>query len=281
MRSDGASVLENESRILSYLNTLPGASSYIIPFHGTGPSKDTLILHCANAGSLESYTAGLNDVPEPERSATARRHFPSIALQLISGLAFLHSADIVHADIKPANILLDTDASGALQARFCDFSASFHQQPPSSTSPLLGDHQDLPTSSPGGGTWDFIAPEQLFRDPVLSAPSFASDVWSLGVTLLYFLLGGSPYKAAASNLFMLREAVKMGNPMGFARGTLEGERRLEQAKASGAIDCIVLALRGNRDQRIDAAGWRDCLSEQNWGQSAEEKELWLGINVTA
>jgi len=40
-----------------------------------------------------------------------------IAMQLLFGLSYLHSSELIHRDIKPSNILVNLDCS----TKICDF----------------------------------------------------------------------------------------------------------------------------------------------------------------
>ena len=174
-----------------------------------------------------------------------RNLFPKLAIDLVSGLRFMHSRGVVHADIKPANILLDISGHESypepvLRARYIDFSAAFIP--------------DIEDATHAGGTWDFMAPEQLRIQKDLNTPNFASDVWSLGITLLSIIVGGSPYIAACgSTPFMLREAIKAGDPLGFARMDLVVAKRM--AACQDFVDCCRLALQKDRDRRATASAW--------------------------
>ncbi|WYZ44465.1 hypothetical protein EsH8_VII_000901 [Colletotrichum jinshuiense] len=92
----------------------------------------------------------------------------------ISGaLNYLHSKNLVHNDIKPANILYSPTRGAVL----CDFGLSTHTSGPVTT----------------GGTPYYIPPE--FIGKKLRGPP--SDVWALGVTMLY-VLGKLPFPDARS-----------------------------------------------------------------------------------
>lgn len=84
-----------------------------------------------------------------------------ILRDISSALSYLHGRKLVHNDIKPANILYSPERGAVL----CDFGLT-----------------TLAASSPsGGGTPYYIPPEFITR----KSRGPASDVWALGVTMLY------------------------------------------------------------------------------------------------
>ncbi|GAO13714.1 uncharacterized protein UV8b_01646 [Ustilaginoidea virens] len=86
-----------------------------------------------------------------------------ILRDIASALAYIHDRQLVHNDIKPANILYSPERGAVL----CDFGLST----PAANSPS------------GGGTPYYVPPE--FIGTKLRGP--ASDVWALGITMLYVL----------------------------------------------------------------------------------------------
>lgn len=82
------------------------------------------------------------------------------------GLQVLHDAGYVHADIKPNNILV----TGWRQAKLIDFGQSC---PVGTTKPRIQ------------GTPDYIAPEQVLRQPITPA----TDAFNLGATMYWLLTG--------------------------------------------------------------------------------------------
>ena len=245
-RADSNSIFAHEAKMLTHLQQSRNSHRYIVPFHGLDARSSTLVFEAVLGGSLEHLVARLKVMTELARHLELRSLFPTLALDLISGLAFIHAAGVVHADIKPANILLDIAEDSAsptptLRARYIDFSASFAQG-----------QSEMPNA---GGTWDYMAPEQMRSQREWSTPTFASDVWSVGATLLYILAGGSPYAAAcgSGNLFMLREAIKTGDALGFARmDPVVGKR---MAACQDLVDCCRLGLQREREKRIGAEAW--------------------------
>ena len=101
-----------------------------------------------------------------------------IALDILDILVYLQqqSPPILHRDLQPENILLDE----SLHAYLIDFGFS-----------SLGS-QEISSSSFFKGTPGFIAPEQIIQ------PTVASDIYSLGVTLVYLLTDGDLGKIRAS-----------------------------------------------------------------------------------
>lgn len=86
-----------------------------------------------------------------------------ILRDISEALSYLHGRHLIHNDIKPANILYAPERGAVL----CDFGLST----PASNAPS------------GGGTPYYVPPE--FIGHKIRGP--ASDVWALGVTMLYLL----------------------------------------------------------------------------------------------
>ena len=101
----------------------------------------------------------------------------ALGLQLCSAAHYLGTQDVVHLDIKPRNIIM------AGPPRLIDFSVALR------TVELAG------VCAPRGTT-TYMAPEQCdpARFPELGS---ATDVWGIGVTLSWALVGRSPFPEPA------------------------------------------------------------------------------------
>lgn len=258
-RPDAIEVFHQEAKTLSQIHRHPSSTSHVVPFHGLDPRSTALVFTALPSGSLQDLTNRLSHLTELCRHFELVTHFPSLAADLVAGLDFLHNtAHIVHADIKPANILLSPAPTPRnptrLTARYADFSASFPASaPPSKNSPG--------SAAAGAGTWTYLAPELLRYPPPPPSPS--SDVWSLGLTLLSLIILGSPYAAAAGgNLFRLREAIKAGDPLGFA--VMEPVMRKRVQACQEFVDCCRLAVQKDAGRRVEVGAWRAWVGRVGW-----------------
>ena len=98
--------------------------------------------------------------------------------QVLQGLQYLHDQGVIHRDIKGANILTTKDGS----VKLADFGVS--------TSSLAGPDKEAQVV----GTPYWMAPEII----QLSGATSASDIWSVGCTVIELLQGKPPYHNLAA-----------------------------------------------------------------------------------
>ncbi|OJD14312.1 STE/STE11/CDC15 protein kinase [Emergomyces pasteurianus Ep9510] len=137
----------------------------IVKYHGFVKSIETLniILEYCENGSLHSISKNFGRFPE-----NLVRLYMS---QVLHGLLYLHEQGVIHRDIKGANIL--TTKQGLV--KLADFGVA---------SRTTGLHESSVVGTP---YW--MAPEVI----ELSGATTASDIWSLGCTVIELLEGKPPY----------------------------------------------------------------------------------------
>ena len=135
-------------------------------------------------GSLE---ASLKREPGGLGAAAAR----FVVAELALGLDYLHARDVLHRDIKAANVLLD--AAG--HASLCDFGLA------KCVEDGAGAKQGGERKKSFAGTVEYMAPELLRKGG--EAPAPALDWWALGVLLVETVQGATPFGAATPRELML------------------------------------------------------------------------------
>src|SRR5438876_10324845 len=146
------------------------------------------VLHYAmeycGGGSLADHVA--------KHGPLGLRHVVEVGQQIAGALKCAHTAGFIHRDLKPSNIML-TEAKGSLFAKLIDFGLVQPSLPEATQS--VSNEQ----SADGErflGTPLFASPEQLKEEPM----DIRTDLFSLGMTLWYLLLGRAPDSGSSAEI---------------------------------------------------------------------------------
>ncbi|CAO3670839.1 unnamed protein product [Rhizopus stolonifer] len=154
--------------IMKEVNILKNLShTNVIKYIGFIPSEDymDIILEYAENGSLMSTLKSFGEFPE--------KLVASFCVKILKGLEYLHANDVVHCDLKAANIL--TTKTG--DVKLTDFGVSLNLKIKTAESDTVS------------GTPNWMAPEVI----ELKGATTKSDIWSLGCTLIELVTGKPPY----------------------------------------------------------------------------------------
>ncbi|MGW7078038.1 serine/threonine-protein kinase [Streptomyces sp. NPDC054866] len=108
----------------------------------------------------------------------------AIGAKVMDALAAAHRAGVLHRDVKPGNILLETGGRVVLT----DFGIATMDDPGD------GSATHLTRSGELVGSLDYLAPERAQGQD----PGPASDVWALGATLYAAVEGASPFRRTST-----------------------------------------------------------------------------------
>jgi proto-oncogene serine/threonine-protein kinase mos len=143
----------------------------------TDTRSDAAVIVMEYAGDC-SLQHIINQSEEPIDICTRIRY----ALNIASGLDYIHGQCIVHLDLKPANIIVSSNDA----CKIVDFGCC--QETTGNTGEVSPTHRSCLT-----GTFAYRAPE-LFKG---KAPSTKADLYAFGVTLWQMLSMEQPYSCKA------------------------------------------------------------------------------------
>ena len=163
----------------------------IVQYLGTSADEDHLniFLEYVPGGSIAAMLTQYNTFPEPL--------IRSFVGQILEGLSYLHSRNIIHRDIKGANVLVDNKGS----IKISDFGISKRVEASSVlTSAAKGGPLHRP-SMQGSVFW--MAPEVVKQ----THHTARADIWSLGCLVVEMFSGSHPFP----NSSQLQAIFQLGN----------------------------------------------------------------------
>lgn len=109
-----------------------------------------------------------------------------IIAQTLAGIDEAHLAGVVHADLKADNIILDQRRAGVDKVKIVDFGIAR----------LVTGVRDVMSEDRSiSGTPEYMAPEVISGAP----PSFASDIYAVGIILYELLVERTPFFASSTS----------------------------------------------------------------------------------
>lgn len=192
------------------------------------PGHYSMVMELMAKGSLYEVLHNSQDLPWSIRL--------SIAKDITIGLAYLHSKNIVHRDLKSLNVLLD----GSGRAKLSDFGLSTIKSETSSTS----------TAGSAVGTVCWMAPE-LFKRGGKCTP--ASDIYAMGIVFWELSSRKLPFADATNQAIVMqwikegeREEIPVETPKKFA--ALIAQCWKERTEERPGADQILVTLTANNDE---------------------------------
>ena len=172
----------------------PNLNTFREHFHVEHDDAYYLVMDLVEGGELFDALCRTGPMCEADAARFVR--------QLASALQFLHALELVHADLKPENLLLSQHDAGAASVKLVDFGCCR----PSSESRAGQKKNSSRDEAPDGSTRVNVTPEycppevlaDLQKAQALDEdmnPDFTSsyDMWSLGVILFVMLVGAHPF----------------------------------------------------------------------------------------
>ena len=199
----------------------------IVPIYAVD-EKDGMVFFAMSLIHGETLATRLIREPRPPLAFVE-----SILIQVADALAYAHTAGVVHRDIKPDNVLIDSETG---RATVTDFGIAR----------ALEGGSRLTMTGIAVGTPAFMSPEQATGEREIDG---RSDVYSLGVMGYLMLAGRLPFEASSTPAMLVKHVSERPHPL--------LEYRPDAPPALVAI--LERCLAKSPDDRWTAAGLRDAV----------------------
>ncbi|ESN97989.1 hypothetical protein HELRODRAFT_141692, partial [Helobdella robusta] len=146
---------------------------------------------------------------------------------VMSGILYLHSINIVHRDIKMENVLVQKNRNGLKKLKICDFGLAT----------IIANNEILKTVC---GTPNYMAPEIILQ----VGYGNKVDVWSVGIFMYILLYGSPPFHSRSNDFNKIFENVIVGK---YDLNSTTWESVSEEAKT-----LITMLLEPNPTNRMTA-----------------------------
>jgi len=212
-------------------------SPNIVGFYGSfiADSEINILMEQMDCGSLDAIIGRVNRIPELVCGTIAQR--------VVTGLLYLlKEFKIIHRDVKPSNILVNS----AGEVKICDFGVSGSLE-----------ESLLMTFV---GTRSYMAPERLEG----LGTTASGDVWSLGLTMVEAMVGTFPIPPPNPPIAVLPKVIS--NPPKLARR----ESSSTKQKPMSIFETLAAVVEGEAPRLPEAVGFSPDV--QNYVTSCCEKD---------
>ena len=197
---------------------------HIVPIYKVGRQAEIfyIIMRFIDGPSLGQLLETQHKLPVGDAARITR--------QVADALAYAHSREIVHRDIKPDNILLDQSG----HVLVTDFGIAKAAQ---DAKEKRGSGSTLTSEGVVVGTPEYMSPEQASGEPL----DGRSDIYSLGIVLYQMLAGAPPFQGPSSATILAQQITEMPEPIRRLRPDVTEEMAV-------VLERMLDKKRGNRFQ---------------------------------
>ncbi|KAI9280407.1 kinase-like domain-containing protein [Sporodiniella umbellata] len=202
--------------------------AHLLGLHRATQDNDYLymIMELCDQGDLFDFVIKDQEVNQERDEEVIKSWF----CQILDAVDYMHQQGVYHRDLKLENILLQQpDEEDAMVCKVADFGLATRERY---------------SMEFGCGSTSYLAPEHFDEDgsagDLVPYDAAASDVWSLGVLLLAFMFGRTPWQEASQAEPAYHE---------FSRNPAMLKERLFPLLSSATLRWLQLALAPNSAER--------------------------------